>query len=80
MLTDVVLQDWGIPELEIQEVMAFKKWYMLWKFSDESVTLEMIDIFTKEPWEDCINKSLMEETINTQTPQASTTIPSTPSP
>ena len=48
MLTEDILQDWDVPELEIQEIMTFKKWYMIYKLSDESVKREITKIFTTE--------------------------------
>ena len=75
ILTDTILQDWRILELNIEEVTTFKKWGMLWKCSDEPVTARITDIFTKEFWED-----YMILIVITPTPQESMIVLNTPPP
>ena len=45
-LIENTLRDLDISEFEVKEVMIFKKWYMIWKFSEESVTKNLTEVFT----------------------------------
>ena len=52
ILIPSIPQVWGIPVLEIEEIMIFKKWYMNWKSTFGSIADQITQAFIDGTWEE----------------------------